>query len=38
MTRTSTPTALEGATLGNMAVGSRDMDLDKGLPLGMLAT
>ena len=37
VTTTSTPTALEEATLGTMAVGIKDLDLDKGLPLRMLA-
>ena len=36
VTITSTPTALEGATLGTMAVGIKDLNLDKGLPLRML--
>ena len=31
-------TRLEGATLGAMAVGIKDLDLDRGLPLRMLAT
>ena len=31
-------TALEEATQGTMAVGIKDLDLDKGLPLRMLAT
>ena len=38
MTITSTPTALEEATLGTMAVGIKDVNLDKGLPIRMLAT
>ena len=37
VTSTSTPTAPEEATLGTMAVGIKDFDLDKGLPLRMLA-
>ena len=38
VTSTSTPTAPEEATLGTMAVGIKDLDLDTGLPLRMLAT
>ena len=38
VTNTSTPTAPEEATLGSMAVGMKDFDLDEGLPLRMLAT
>ena len=38
VTITSTPTALEEATLGTMSVGIKDLDLYKGLPLRMLAT
>ena len=37
VTSTSMPTALEQAPLGTTAVGIKDLDLDKGLPLGMLA-
>ena len=37
MTSTLSPTALEEETLGTMAVCIKDLDLDKGLPLKMLA-
>ena len=38
VTRISTPTAPEVATLGTMAVRIKDLDLNKGLSLRMLAT
>ena len=38
VTSTSTHTAFEEATLGTMAVGIKDLDLDKSLLLRMLAT
>ena len=31
------PTAPEEATLGTMALGIKDLDINKGLPLRMLA-
>ena len=36
VTSSSTPTAPGEATLGTMAVDTKDLDLDKGLPLRML--
>ena len=38
VTGISTPTALDEATLGSVAVGIKDLDLYRGLLLRMLAT
>ena len=38
VTSISTPTTPEVATLGTMGMGIKDLDLEKGLPLRMLAT